>query len=139
MVYFVVMSSKTAFFKLEDVFPECSLYREKYPNLESLVCIRADACHAGHNCMETLTKRLHVIFDDLLPSVELIFLYFKKLGDLGMGAGVFWRDFREPRVITVNPKGWHRIKRCGDVYKFTPEPGFFLSGRGLPENDGQAV
>ena len=133
LIYFIQLSSKTAFWKLDDLFPECALFREQSPRIEPLVCIREDACHVGHNCMEILAHRLQALFTEVMPQyVNLILLYYKKRNVEGIGAGVFWRDFRTPRVITMNPGGWKRVKLRGEVFRFTPGETFFLSGRAAP-------
>lgn len=133
LMYFIQLSSKTSFWKLDDIFPECTICREPSPLVEPLVCIREDACHVGHNCMDTLARRLHALFEEVVPQyVNLILLYFKKRNVKGIGAGVFWRDFRTPRVITMNPGGWARVKIRGEIFKFTPGESFFLSGRAAP-------
>lgn len=132
IMYFLNLSNRTAFFKLQDIFPECFLHREKAPQAEPMICLR-DSCPVNHNCMEILAKRLHALFD-LLPGVDLILLYSKKRNIEGLGTGVFWRDMQEPRVITMNPGAWKRIKLRGAVYQFQPGSSFFLSGKG-PEPD----
>jgi len=132
--YFVVLSSKSAFFKFNDVFPECSLYQENTPRLEPLVCLRENVCHVGHGCMDTLVKRVQALFGELLPSVSVLVLYFRKRNLPGYGAGIFWRDLREPRVIIMNSYAWERVKIRGKVFQFTPNESFYLSGRTDTEN-----
>jgi len=133
IMYFVIFSTKTAFFKLESIFPECFLFREHAEQIDPLKCLLEDnSCHVGRNCMETLAKRVHVLFEEVLPSVDVIVLYFKKRGSQSYGAGLFWRDMREPRTITMNPYAWTRVKTRGAVYQFAPNPSFFLSGRSAP-------
>jgi len=130
MMYFLLMSRKTSLFKLNEIFPECALYREQHPRIEPMVCLQeTTACTVGCNCMENLAKRLRVLFEEVLNGVDLVVLYFKKRNLHGMGGLVLWRDFREPRVITVNPTAWNKIKDRGWVYEFTPGPSFFLSGK----------
>ena len=127
IMYFLNLSDRTAFFKLQDIFPECFLNREKSPQAEPMTCLR-DSCPTNHNCMETLAKRLNALFD-LLKGIDLFILYFKKRNITGLGAGVFWRDMREPRVITMNQGAWNRLKLRGAIYQFQPDPSFFLSGK----------
>jgi len=80
--------------------------------------------------MDILARRAQAIFNELLPeTVRVLVLYFRKRNVLGYGAGIFWRDMREPRVITMNPHAWERVKARGLVYQFTPSDTFFLSGR----------
>ena len=141
LIYFLQLSSKSSFWKVDDVFPECLLYREHAPRIDPLICIKENTCHVGHNCMEILVKRVHALFDEVVPKyVNLILLYFKKRNTNGIGAGVFWRDFRTPRIITLNPGGWRTVKARGEVFRFTPGESFFLSGRTLPpELDSNTV
>lgn len=131
--YFVLFSTKSAFFKLNDIFPECAFHREHAPQVDSLQCLQEDhSCHVNHNCMATLVHRVHVLFQEVLPSVQVIVLYFRKHGNQRYGAGLFWRDMREPRVIVMNPWAWERIKQRGNVFAFTPTQSFFLTGQSAP-------
>jgi hypothetical protein len=133
IIYFVVFSQKTAFLKLESIFPECFFYRDQSPQIDPLMCLLEDnACTVGKNCIETIVKRLHVLFQEILPGVNVIVLYYKKRGGTGVGAGIFWKDMREPRVITVNPFAWQKIKQRGAVYQFQPNSSFFLTGQASP-------
>ena len=133
IMYFVVFSTKTVFFKFQDIFPECFLHREGYQQIEPLQCLQDDgACHVNHNCMEILSKRVHVLFQEVLPTVEVMILYFRKLNGQQYGAGLFWRDMREPRVITMNASAWTYAKHRGRVYAFSPNSSFFLTGRAAP-------
>jgi len=135
IMYFVEFSSKTVFFKLQDVFPECFLYRDGYPRIESLICMREEnSCHVGKNCMETLLRRLQVLFKEVATRADLAVLYYKKIDNTGMGAGVFYSNLSDFRIITVNPFAWNRIKNRGNVYQFTPDTSFFLTGKApVPE------
>jgi hypothetical protein len=142
-MYFLVFSKKTVFFKLQDLFPECSFYREGCPQVEPLVCLKEEnVCHVGCNCMETLARRLHMLFGEVFkpedgePSVDLIVLYFRKTPDGdSLGAGVFWRDFTNLRIITVNRAGWNYVKLRGNVFQFNPSDTFFLSGKAPPPTE----
>ena len=128
-IYFVTFCEKTSFFKLQDIFPECFLNREPVPDVEPLICVREDSCPTNHNCMETLAKRVHILFEEVLPGSKMIVLYFKKRNIPGIGGCIFWRTMAEPRVITVNPFAWNKVKQRGTVYEFSPGPSFFLTGR----------
>lgn len=130
IAYFVIFSTKTAFWKMQDIFPECFLYREHTPQIDPLKCLLEDnACHVNHNCMEVLAKRINVLFQEVLPSVNVIVLYFKRRGSQRYGAGLFWRDMREPRVIPINLSAWNYIKQRGNIFTFSPNSSFFLSGQ----------
>lgn len=129
-MYFVVFSKKTAFFKLEDVLPECFVQRKDSPQLEPLICLLEDnACHRNQNCMEKLVKRLHVIFEEILQEVDLILLYYRQRAEPdSIGCGIFWRNLQDFKVVTINRSAWQMIKNRGTVFQFEPGPCFFLSG-----------
>jgi hypothetical protein len=98
--------------------------------VEPLVCLAEDlACTTGHGCMEALVKRLKMLFEEFRPEPKLILLYYRKRNVPGLGAGVFWPNFREPRTITINPTAWERLKKRAAVYQFLPSEGFFLTGQ----------
>lgn len=132
--YFLVLSQKTAFFKLKDILPECTLYREKSPRLDPLICLEQDACHVGKNCMEKLVTRLKTLFGDIVPEANLIILYFKRDFRDNLGAGVFYPNLQDFRVITVNPFAWERLKFRGDLFRFSPNPTFFLHSKEDPKS-----
>ena len=133
ILYFVVFSSKTAFFKLQDIFPECFFYRDQSPQIEPLICMREEnSCHAGRSCMEVLAKRTYVLFEEVCLDSDIIILYFRKRNVQGLGAGVFDREFQNPRVITMNPSAWNMVKSRGNIYQFDPSQDFFFSGVSAP-------
>lgn len=133
-VYFVSLNKKTIFFKLQDVFPECFVHREQSPNVEPMLCLQGD-CPVNHNCMETLAKRVYVLFQEILPAGQLIILYYRKRNFDGIGGSLFWRDMREPRNITINPWGWESAKNRSLIYKFEPGPHFYLTGSAAPPEE----
>lgn len=130
ILYFVIFSKKTAFFKLKDIFPECFLYREKYPNIDPIICLTEEnVCHVGKNCMESLIKRLGLLFKEIVPTCKLVVLYFKR-NNGKIGGGVFFDNLEDFRIIqTMNPYAWEKIKGRGAVYQFVPHTEFFMSGQ----------
>jgi hypothetical protein len=137
MMYFVIFSRKTAFFKFEDVFPECFLYRKDSPQLEPLICLLEDgACHVGKNCMETLVKRLHILFEEILQNVDMLLLYYRQNYDPNsIGCGIFWRNLQDFQVRTINRTAWQMVKNRGSVFQFQPGTNFFLSGKAAPPKE----
>jgi hypothetical protein len=126
-IYFLTFYEKTVFFKLDSIFPECYLYREGSPRTDPLMCLHS-TCPSNKNCMETLAKRVFVLFQEVLPQVHLLVLYFRKQSSVGLGAGVFWKNMAEPAAITMNPSAWDMIKERGLIFEFRPGPYFFLTG-----------
>ena len=67
--------------------------------------------------MERLAKRVKFVFDKF-PASQLLILYFKYHDrPNSLRGGVFWRDMKEPRVITMNPYSWEKIKKIGEVFE----------------------
>lgn len=113
----------TLWAKMDDVFPECGLLIKDATRMEQLQCF-IDSCHVGANCMERLARRIKVLFD-AFPKTELIYLYYRRRSDGLLRAGLFWSDFREPRLISMNRGAWERLKHHGQVFQFTPPDGFY--------------
>lgn len=128
IMYFLTFCGKTAFFKLQDIFPECFLYR-KDNQVEPMFCMEGD-CPSNKNCMETLSKRIFVLFQEVIVGADLLILYYKKRNKQNsIGGTLFWKDMREPRNITINPYGWNTIKSRGNAYQFQPTSSFYLTGK----------
>jgi len=131
--YYVVFQGKTAFMRLKDVYPECSLLIEGEPQLGELLCL-SGPCHRNQNCMTILAHRVHQIFDEVIPDSELLYLYFRAQNRKeSIQAGVFWRSMKEPRVIVCNPWAFKKFMTEGDVHEWTPGTDFYLKnvGQGL--------
>jgi hypothetical protein len=130
LMYFVLFSNKTAFFKLQDIFPECFIYREDSPQLEPCICLRENVCHVNKNCMSTLAQRVYALFEEVCTQSDVILLYFKKRNFNCLGAAVFYRNMGsiEPRTITMNPYAWKMIKSRGSIFQFDPSQDFFSTG-----------
>lgn len=126
MSYGLVVCEKTLFFKLDELYPECNFLIEDEPKLHPLICL-VGTCHRNSNCMEKLVNRLKWLFDQF-PKVELILLYFKYRDRLqSIRAGVFNKEFDEPRLIVMNQGGWSKMKELGIVYELHLPDSLFLS------------
>jgi hypothetical protein len=74
-------------------------------------------------------KRIHILFEQTVNRrTSTILLYFRRIKDRRIGAIIFDRRFDvvAPRWITVNPKGWNKVKGYAKVYSFPVTPEFFL-------------
>jgi hypothetical protein len=82
--------------------------------------------------MGNLAKRVKYIFDQF-PTADLLLLYFSYRDRPGsQRAGIFWRDFREPRYITMNRAAWERMKAMGTVYEWQLPNSLFLGPMPIP-------
>jgi hypothetical protein len=114
----------TMFARTEDVFPDCGVLIKDAPKLERFQCL-IDSCHVGANCMERLARRVGPLFE-AFPSADLLYLHHPRRDDeLRRRAVLFWRDFREPRVTTINKWAWERMKTYGRVYAYSPPSGYY--------------
>jgi len=124
-VYYFRFQYKTAFIKLDYLFPECSLLIEGKEQLHPLKCLEG-TCHANANCMEGLAKRVHYFFDNVATDAELVIAYFKYHDRAkSLRAGIFHRTMEEPRVMTLNPWGFRKFQKEGETFKWIPPAEFY--------------
>lgn len=126
-MYVLEVQEKTIFCKLKDVYPECEHLIMDSQQLYPLRCFRDDGCPRNSNCQEKLAHRTKFIFDNF-PNAQLLVLYFSYRDRPGSTrAGLFWRDIREPRLITLNRTGWEKMKEIGVVYEWELPNHLFLN------------
>ncbi len=128
--YTFIVSDKTAFIKLDTLYPECFFYIKDEPQLFPLICLVGD-CHRSQNCMEKLVYRLKYIFDTF-PTLDLIVLYFKYRDSKSIRMGEFWKDFREPKYSIMNPSAFNKFKEIGVVYSFPMPDSLFIGNTYTP-------
>lgn len=108
---------KTIFTKFNEVYKDCEILINGSPQLHPLFCLKAN-CPKNANCMNKLAHRIKYIFDNF-KLADLLVLYFKYPDrPNSIRAGIFWRDMREPRLITMNQSAWEKLKSMGIVYEF---------------------
>ena len=124
-MYVLDVQKHTIFIKMQEVFPECTLQIEGAPNLHPFFCLVSN-CFRNANCMGKLATRIKYIFDQW-PKAQLLILYFSYQDRPGsQRAGLFWRDMREPRYITMNRTAWVKLKKMGIVYEWGLPAELFL-------------
>lgn len=127
-MYVLDVNKKTIFARLKDVFPECEVLITSSPQLYPLRCL-VDACPKNASCMGKLVHRIKYIFDTFTEA-ELLLLYFAYPDRPGsIRCGVFWKDFREPYVRTINRASWELFKKKGDAYVWEMPQSLFLTGK----------
>ena len=118
--------SSVLFMKLKDLYPECEFLIQDLPECYPLHCLERDSCPRNQNCMDKLVKRIQYVFETF-PDVQNVVLYFRYQDRPGSHrAGVFWRDLREPRLITFNRTAWEKCKQIGTVYQWVLPDSLFL-------------
>ncbi len=126
-INFFVFSSKTAFMPVRFIYPECAIMLKEHPNAKPLQCL-VDSCPISTSCMETVAKRVHMLFDTAFDSkVELCVAYYSHPSSPGSIWGIeFWRDFQEPKVSLLNRSFFGRCKRDGIIMQWTPNTEYYL-------------
>ena len=93
-----------------------------------LSCFNTE-CPANKNCAEVLVRRLNYLFTMVVPTAELIVLYFTTpVKPKSIFGGLFLKDLDTLRVSTLNPYAFKKFKKEGIVYQWTPSSDFFLLG-----------
>lgn len=125
-MYVLEVNKKTLFIKMKEVFPECEFLIRGEPQLYPFICLRTEQCHRGLSCMPRLEPRIRYIFDQF-SFAELLVLYFRYQDKpKSQRAGLFWKDGREPRCITMNPYAWEKFKTIGTTYEWSLPDSLFL-------------
>lgn len=109
---------KTIIAKLQDLYPECSVLIQGYDRLSLLGCFK-DTCHRDAGCLDKLAKRVKAIFDSF-EFANMLLVVFRDRDNKKIKAGVFWRNFKFPKLINVNPYGWQRITELSTQYEWAP-------------------
>lgn len=118
-------TQSTVFAKVKDVFPECPVLIDDLPQMFPLRCL-VDSCPRNANCMDKLARRVKHLFDTF-PRAQMLVLYFTWRDRPGsQRAGIFWRDMREPRHVTMNRSAWEKCKDMGKVFEYHMPDGLFL-------------
>ncbi len=125
--YFVV-NGKTLFIPLRYVYPECSKLIAQQPQMYPLRCLQDNGCSANMSCMDFLVPRVNYIFNEVNSAAEMMIAYYKynrqnpgedENREALMGA-IFYKDLREPYLMTLNPSGFRKMQRDGEVQTWVP-------------------
>lgn len=128
-IFYFIFQDKTAFFHLKYVYPECFIHIKESPQLYPLKCFMEDACPPGANCGEILVRRIHYLFENVVPSAEMIITYFKYHDRPNSIRGaVFHRDLEPPTVSVLNPYAFRKFQREGTTYQWMPRDEYLFMG-----------
>src|SRR5438067_346298 len=117
---------QTIFTKFSDFFCNCEFYIAD-TQLHPLICL-IDSCHRNQNCADAILKRCRFFFDKF-PKSELILTYFRyRDHPKSIRAGVWFKQLllddaqfnpliHSPRLITINPSAFEKMKELGKIYE----------------------
>ena len=128
-IYYFVFQEKTAFIPLKYIYPECFLNIKDSPDLYPMKCFMTDSCPPGANCGETLVRRIHYLFENVVPTAEVIISYFKYRDRPGSIRGaIFHRDLDAPTVSVLNKAAFTKFQREGTTYEWYPRDDYLFMG-----------
>lgn len=129
LISFFIFQEKTAFIPLRYVYPECVKLIEPHPQMYPLRCLREDGCPANVQCMDFLVKRVDYLFQEVLPDSDLLIVYYKyKDRPDSIRAAVFFRDLREPKLMTCNKAAFKKFQREGKIFAWAPSGSYLTLG-----------
>lgn len=127
LIAYFVFQQKTAFIPLRHIYPECWVLIEDHPSMYPLRCMREDGCPVVAGCGEKISRRVHYLFEEVIPSVEMIVGYFKYRDTESIRACVFYKDMREPHISVLNPYAFRKFQREGTTYQWLPTRDYLLT------------
>lgn len=128
-ISYFIFQQKTAFIPLRYIYGECWVLIEDHPKMFPLRCMNEDGCPANANCGEKISKRVHYLFEEVLPGdVEMIIGYFKYRDTHSLRAAIFERDMSEPRVSVINPYAFRKFMKEGTAYRWFPTLEYMVIG-----------
>jgi len=128
-IFYFTFHKKTAFFPLKYIYPECFFHIKDSPQLIPIACFLSDSCPAGVNCGEILVKRVHYLFDNVVPESEMLLAYYKyKDRPKSIRCAVFTKDLDPPKLYTVNPFAFKKFQREGTTYSWVPPDEYTYMG-----------
>lgn len=116
--YFIV-NTKSLFIPFRILYGECLQLIDSQPQASPLMCMRGP-CPSNRGCMEVLAKRVNYWFQAIEPEAELMIAYFKYRNSPSLKAGIFDKALGEPRLVTLNPYGFDKMKSIGEIKHWVP-------------------
>lgn len=127
---FFVFQRHSLFIPLKYVYGECFNLIEKHDQLSPIHCLQNDMCPANVGCMDILVKRVNYIFTHVAPDARLLVAYFKyRDRPESIRAGIFDRDLREPKVMTLNQSAFKKFQRESLAFTWIPTDDYLLMSK----------
>jgi hypothetical protein len=128
-VTYFTFHEKTAFIPLRFVYPECMVLIKEHPQMFPLKCFMEDGCPANANCGEIIVRRVHYLFQEVIPQSDVIICYYKYPDrPKSIRGAVFNRDLQPPEVSVLNPYAFRKFMKGGITYQWFPSDEFLFMG-----------
>lgn len=77
--------------------------------------------------MDILAKRVNYLFTHVVPDSQQIIAYFKyRDRPDSIRAGIFTRDMKEPKLMTLNRSAFQKFQREGVMFRWIPNDEYLL-------------
>lgn len=127
-LFFFVFQGKSIFMPLRYLYPECFSLIEKQDQLYPLLCLKSD-CPANKGCADILAKRVHYIFNQVVPAGELLIAYYRyRDRPNSIRGGIFTKDMKEPYVSVLNPWAFRKFQKEGVSYAWAASQEYWTLG-----------
>jgi hypothetical protein len=128
-ISYLTFHERTAFIPLRFVYPECMVLIEDQPQMFPLKCFQTDGCPVNANCGEIIVRRIHYLFEQVVPQSEVIICYFKYHDrPKSLRGAVFNKDLQPPEVSILNPFAFRKFLKGGIAYQWFPTDEFLYMG-----------
>ena len=129
-IAYFTFQSKTTFIPLRFVYPECFALIEDHPQMYPLKCMVEDGCPANVGCGDIIVRKIHYLFEEVMPSSEVIIAYFKYRDRPKSIRGViFNRNLDPPTISILNPWAFRKFQKRGIAYQWYPTDEYlFMQG-----------
>lgn len=128
-VSYAVFQQKTVFIPLRYVYPECMILIKDHPQMFPLRCFQEDGCPVVANCSEIIVNKINYLFQEVIPTAELIVAYYKYHDrPTSIRGATFTRNLDSPNIRLLNPYAFKKFIREGIAYNWFPTSEYLLLG-----------
>jgi hypothetical protein len=128
-IAYAVFQDKTMFIPLRQVYPECWYHIKDHPQMYPLKCFTTDSCPVGSNCGEVLVKRIHYLFEEIVPKVEIIIAYYKYYDKpTSIRGAIFNKNLDPPKLSILNPYAFRKFLKESIVFQWYPSDAYLFMG-----------
>lgn len=133
--HFFVFQKHSIFMPLRSFYPEAVLLTEQRSDVHPFACFTHPK-PSNAVLIEPVIRRAQYVFTTLLPKVQkekkslyVLYVYYKWPNfPNSIQAAVLHSDFRDPRVMILNPSAFKKFQKEGVVYAWDPPVDFTCIG-----------
>lgn len=128
-ISYFTFQDKTSFIPYRYIYPECFFHIEDKPDLFPGKCFITDSCPVGANCGDVLVRRVNYLFNEVMPTSEVLIAYFKYRDRPKSIRGlIFNRNLDPPHLSVLNPYAFKKFQRESTMYNWFPSDEYLFMG-----------